>query len=159
MVLSSGPGSGAGFRQTHSGVRDGSNDLRLDEARMFLTVYTYRARKGYVEATIRLHDELRRNPSWRGPGFITGELLQSLEDPQEFVEVARFEDEHSARETTRKREFSAWYARLLETLELGPSYSHFRIAIEVEMAPAGGHTAPRRPVPGAGGQHGHTRRD
>jgi heme-degrading monooxygenase HmoA len=101
---------------------------------MFITVYSYRAREGHAQTTIRLHLELGRNPAWRGPGFLCGELLQSLENPSEFVEIARFESEQAAREVVRRREFTAWHARLLETLDLGPSYSHFHIVVQSHAA-------------------------
>jgi len=122
---------------------------------MFITVYTYRAKHGSAWATIRLHEELGAHPAWRGPGFHSSELLQSLEDPQDFVEISRFEDERSARETTRKREFTAWYARLLETLELGPSYGHFQTAVRSETGPAGRPEPEAASNTGPGGEHGY----
>jgi heme-degrading monooxygenase HmoA len=51
------------------------------------------------------------------------------------VEVTRYEDEHAARETTRQPEFTAWHSRLLETLELGPSFSHFHSIVQSQPAP------------------------
>ncbi len=92
---------------------------------MFITVYTYRTRADRSETTIELHRELGHHPDWRGPGFLSAELLQSLEDRQEFVEITRFSDEALARATTRRSQFLAWRSRLLETLEEGPSFSHF----------------------------------
>jgi heme-degrading monooxygenase HmoA len=115
------------------------------ERHMFITVYTYRARAPDPERTIELHFELSRNPAWHGPGFVSGELLQCLEDPQEFVEITRYEDEHSARETTRRPEYTAWCARLMETLELGPSFSHFRRAVQSQPDPS---PAPRAATKG-----------
>jgi heme-degrading monooxygenase HmoA len=92
---------------------------------MFITVYTYRARSGESEAIIAIHEEWGKTPDLAFPGFFTRELLRSLEDPHEFVDVLRFESEPAARDAERSGAYAAWYSRLLERLDAGPSYSHF----------------------------------
>ena len=117
---------------THQGICTGRHD---QGRRMFITVYTYRAKPGMEEVTIALHTELSQYPVWHGPGFLSAELLQSLEDPLEFVEVTRLKMNALPGRRPASRNSLPGIRVSWRLLELGPSFSHFHSIVESRARP------------------------
>jgi len=95
---------------------------------MFIVVYTYRARAGEEDAIVALHEDWQRTLRSRARGYLSGELLHSLQDPRAFIAVARYEDEASARAAAADPEQVAWQRRLASLTEVGVIYDECRCA-------------------------------
>ncbi|MBU1879533.1 MAG: antibiotic biosynthesis monooxygenase [Chloroflexi bacterium] len=88
---------------------------------MFITVYTYRARAGEEDAIIALHEDWARRYTHRSAGYVSGELLTDIRDPQTFVDITRYENEAAARALDTDSEHAAWYRRLASLTETEPA--------------------------------------
>ena len=89
---------------------------------MFVVVCTYRARKGEEDAIVALHEDWQRALRSRARGYLSGELLHSLQDPRAFIAIARYEDEAAARAASADPEHIAWQHRLASLTEAGLIY-------------------------------------
>ena len=81
---------------------------------MFVTVSVYRARPGQEGAVVALHEEWQHLRKAGTEGFLSAELLRSLEDPLSFIDIARYESEDAARSVAGNPEQAAWYRRLAQ---------------------------------------------
>jgi heme-degrading monooxygenase HmoA len=88
---------------------------------MFIVVCTYRARAGEQDAIVALHEDWQRTLRSRARGYLSGELLHSVRDPQAFTAVTRYEDETSARAAAADPEHIAWQRRLASLMEVEPT--------------------------------------
>jgi quinol monooxygenase YgiN len=88
---------------------------------MFIVVCTYRARAGEEDAIVALHEDWQRTLRSRATGYLSGELLNSVQDPRAFIAIARYEDETSARAIAADPEQIAWQRRLASLTEVEPT--------------------------------------
>lgn len=95
---------------------------------MFVVACTYQARKGEEDAIVALHEDWQRTLRSRARGYLSGELLHSLQDPQAFIAIARYEDETAARAIAADPEQVAWQRRLASLTEVGLTYDECRCA-------------------------------
>ncbi|MFZ0215125.1 MAG: antibiotic biosynthesis monooxygenase [Candidatus Dormiibacterota bacterium] len=102
--------------------------LEVNQGGMFVTVLTYRARPGEQDAVVALHEDWQRKRRSTADGFIAGELLYALNDPQTFFDVARFETEEAARFVTANWEQDAGYRRLASLCEAEPVFTDCQVA-------------------------------
>jgi quinol monooxygenase YgiN len=86
---------------------------------MFIVVCTYRARAGEEDAVVALHEDWQRTLRSRAAGYLSGELLHSVQDSHVFIAVARYENEASARAVIADPEYVAWQRRLASLTEVG----------------------------------------
>jgi heme-degrading monooxygenase HmoA len=89
---------------------------------MFVVVYTYQARKGEEDAIVALHEDWQRTLRSRAKGYLSGELLHSVQNPQAFIAITRYVDEASARAAAADPEHIAWQRRLASLTEMGLIY-------------------------------------
>jgi len=99
---------------------------------MLVTVMTYRARAGEEDAIVALHEDWQRRRRVRMRGYVSGELLNDLRDPQSFVDIARYENEDAARASGADPEQAAWYARLASLVEMEPVMAQYHTAWRVD---------------------------
>ncbi|MBU0494554.1 MAG: antibiotic biosynthesis monooxygenase [Chloroflexi bacterium] len=88
---------------------------------MFITVYTYRARAGEQDAIIALHEDWMRRYAHRSAGYVSGELLTDIHDPQAFVDITHYESEAAAQALATDPEHAAWCRRLASLTEAEPA--------------------------------------
>ena len=93
---------------------------------MFVTVALYRARSGQEDAVVALHEEWQHLRTTGTVGFLSAELLRSLEDPRSFIDIARFESEQAAQSAASMPEQAAWYERLAQLTEGTQELTGFR---------------------------------
>ncbi len=98
---------------------------------MFILIYVYRARAGEADAVVALHEDWQRRRSRGASGFVSGELLSDLQDPQSFIEIARFEDEAAAQAMTQGPERRVWFQRLASLTEAEPRVSSYQSAWQI----------------------------
>jgi len=105
-------------------------DRRIRRGRLvtFIVVCTYRARAGEEDAVVALHEDWARTLRSRAKGYLSGELLHSVQDSRAFIAVARYEDEASARAVIADPEYVAWQRRLASLTEVGVIYDECRCA-------------------------------
>src|SRR5437762_3324656 len=87
---------------------------------MFVTISTYRAKAGEADAIIALHKDWQRAQQPLTKGYLSGELLRSVNDSSEFVAIMRFEDREFAQALANDPEQEAWYQRLMSLTERLP---------------------------------------
>jgi heme-degrading monooxygenase HmoA len=90
---------------------------------MFIVVYTYRARAGEQDAIVALHEDWQRTLRSRARGYLSGELLHSVQDPRAFIATARYADETSARAAAADPEHIAWQRRIASLMETEPTHA------------------------------------
>lgn len=95
---------------------------------MFVTVCVYRARAGEEDAVIALHEDWERNRRPKAKGYLSGELLNDVRDPQAFITIARFESEVAVQAITEDPEQVAWYRRLASLAEEEPTLTCYHNA-------------------------------
>jgi heme-degrading monooxygenase HmoA len=88
---------------------------------MFIVVCTYRVRAGEEDAIVALHEDWQYTLRSRARGYLSGELLHSVQDPRAFIAIARYEDETSARAVAADPEQVAWQRRLVSLMEVEPA--------------------------------------
>jgi len=88
---------------------------------MFVVVCTYQARKGEEDAIVALHEDWQHALRSRARGYLSGELLHSVQDPRAFIAIARYEDEAAARAAAAAREHVAGQRRLASLREIEPA--------------------------------------
>ncbi len=87
---------------------------------MFVTVSTYLARAGEVDAIVALHEDWQRTLQPKATGYISGELLRNVTNACEFMAIMRFESRESAQALANDLEQNAWYRRLVSLVENVP---------------------------------------
>jgi heme-degrading monooxygenase HmoA len=85
---------------------------------MFIVVCTYRARAGEQDAIVALHEDWQRTLRSRAAGYLSGELLHSVQDSRAFIAIVRYEDEASARAAAADPEHIAWQRRIASLMEV-----------------------------------------
>jgi quinol monooxygenase YgiN len=95
--------------------------IRCGRLATFIVVCTYRARAGEEDAVVALHEDWQRTLRSRARGYLSGELLHSLQDPRAFIAIARYEDEAAARAAASDPEHVAWQRRLASLMEVEPA--------------------------------------
>ena len=88
---------------------------------MYITVWTYRARQGEEDAVVALHEDWERRLRSKARGYLSGELLRDLDDPQGFIAIARYESEAAARTLAEDPEQITWRRRLASLAEAEPT--------------------------------------
>jgi quinol monooxygenase YgiN len=88
---------------------------------MFIVVCTYRARKGEEDAIVALHEDWEHTLRPRAVGYLSGELLRSVQDPRAFIAITRYVDEASARAAAADPENIAWQRRLTSLTDTEPT--------------------------------------
>jgi heme-degrading monooxygenase HmoA len=86
---------------------------------MFVVACIYRARKGEEDAIVALHEDWQRTLRARAVGYVSGELLHSVQDPRAFIAITRYIDEAAARAVAADPEQIAWQSRLASLTEMG----------------------------------------
>ena len=84
---------------------------------MFVTISTYQARQGEEDAVIALHEAWQRHQQPNARGYLSGELLRSIESSREFVVIMRFENQEAAQALANDPERETWYRRLVSLTE------------------------------------------
>ncbi len=92
---------------------------------MFVTLSTYRARPGEEDAMIALHEDWQRHQQPHVRGYLSGELLRSVEATGEFIAIMRFESQESAEVLANAPEQVAWYQRLVSLTQETPTYTEY----------------------------------
>jgi heme-degrading monooxygenase HmoA len=95
---------------------------------MFVAVCTYRARAGEEDAVIALHEDWQRNRRAKAKGYLSGELLNDVRDPQAFITIARFESRAAALMVAEDPEQITWYRRLVSLAEGQPTFTCYHNA-------------------------------
>jgi len=95
--------------------------IRRGRLATFIVVCTYRARAGEEDAVVALHEDWQRTLRSRARGYLSGELLHSIQDPRAFIAIARYEDEAAARAIAADPEHVAWQCRLASLMEVEPA--------------------------------------
>jgi len=95
---------------------------------MFVTVCTCWARVGEEDAVIALHEDWQRSQHLKTRGYLSGELLHNIQDPQMFIAVARYDSEAAARAAVKNPEQVAWRRRLASLAEAEPIYAEYQSA-------------------------------
>ena len=93
---------------------------------MYVIVSTYRARAGQEDAIVALHESWERDYRTRITGYLSGELLRVIEDPQAFIDIARYADVAAVQMATADPEHIAWQQRLASLTEEGLLGSEYR---------------------------------
>jgi quinol monooxygenase YgiN len=102
---------------------------------MYVIVYTYRAHAGQEDAIVALHESWERDRRVRITGYLSGELLRVIQDPQAFIDITRYEDAATVQVVSADPEYIAWQQRLASLTEstvLGEAYD---CAWRSEIAP------------------------
>ena len=84
---------------------------------MYIVVCTYRALTGQEDAIIALHESWERDQRARITGYLSGELLRVIHDPQAFVDITRYESAAAAQAAAADPEQMAWQRRLASLTE------------------------------------------
>lgn len=84
---------------------------------MFVTISTYQVKAGEEDAIIALYEDWQRNRQPKVKGYLSGELLRSLENHREFVAIMRFESQEAAHLLANDPEQDAWYRRVVSLTE------------------------------------------
>src|SRR5689334_17320987 len=84
---------------------------------MFVTMSSYRAKVGQEDAIIALHEDWQRHQQPRAKGYLSGDLLRSVNDSREFLALLRFESQEAAQALADDPEQKAWYRRLVSLTE------------------------------------------
>jgi hypothetical protein len=91
-----------------------------------MIVSIYQAKVGEEDAIIALHEDRQRNQSLQAKGHLSWELLQRVENPREFIEIAYFPSQELAQAATSDLEREGWHARLVSLIERGQISSDYR---------------------------------
>ncbi len=92
---------------------------------MFITLYSYRAKPGQLEAVLSLYRQWQQLLQ-KFPAAST-ELLSNTQDPAEIIMLARFKDESSAWAAVESASYRAWYSQLARMTEIGPMVSEYQM--------------------------------
>ena len=102
---------------------------------MFVTVFTFRAKAGEENSVVALHEDWQRNRLHLAPGYLSGELLKGIRDPQQFMTIARFESQAASQAIANDPGQDAWYRRLTSLTETEPVFLDHLSVWRIERAP------------------------
>lgn len=100
-------------------------DREEREVGMFVVISTYRAKAGEEDAIIALHEDWQRNQGVKATDYLSWELLQKIEDPGEFIDIAHFRSKEAAQAAEDHLKCNAWYDRLMSLTEGGKVRSDY----------------------------------
>lgn len=92
---------------------------------MFVTVSAYRARTGEEDAIIAIFENLQGDQQLRAKGYLSGELLRSVEDLRQFIAIMRFENREAAHALANDPEQDAWNHRVVSLTENAPVLNEY----------------------------------
>ncbi len=92
---------------------------------MFITVYSYHARRGQEQKILSLYREWQH--MLENSSLITTDLLTNIQDPAEMMMLARFPDEDAAWAIADTDQHRALYTRLVGMTETGPWVGYFQM--------------------------------
>lgn len=95
---------------------------------MFITVCIYRARAGEEDAVVALHEDWQRTQRQKARGYVSGELLESIEHPRLFIGITRFESQEAAQAVTEDPDYVAWFRRVASLTEEEPALAGYHSA-------------------------------
>ena len=95
------------------------------EARMFVTLSAYRTRTNEEDALIAIFENWQDDKQLRAKGYLSGELLRSVEDPRQFIAIRRFENREAAQALANDPEQDAWYRRIVSLTENAPVLNEY----------------------------------
>jgi hypothetical protein len=95
-------------------------DKAEGKADVFVIVSTYRAKIGEEDAIIALHEDWQRNQSQKSSGYFAWAVLQSNNEPRDFITIAYFSSKEIAQATLDDLKQDVWYFRLVSLLEVKP---------------------------------------
>lgn len=87
---------------------------------MFVTMSVYRARTGEEDAIVAIFENWQGDQQLRGKGYLSGELLRSVEDPRQFLAIMRFENREAALALANDPVQETWYQRVVSLTEHVP---------------------------------------
>ena len=87
---------------------------------MYATVFAYMARTGEEDAIIAIFENWQSDQQLKEKGYLSGELLRSVEDARQFIAILRFENREAARALASDPVQGAWYKRLVSLTEYVP---------------------------------------
>ena len=93
---------------------------------MFVTVSLYRVRTGEEDALIALYEDWERRQQPQAGGYLSGELLRSINDPREFIAIMHFESMEAARALGNDPEQTAWFQRIVSLNDVPPILNEYR---------------------------------
>jgi len=85
---------------------------------MFVTISIYKAKPGEEDAIIALYEDWQRTLRPRTQGYLSGELLRSIENAREFITILHFESQEAAQRSTSSPEQDAWHRRLTSLIQI-----------------------------------------
>jgi hypothetical protein len=86
---------------------------------MFVVISTYRAKVGEEDAIIALHEDRQNDQSLKATVYLSWELLQRVDNPREFIDIAHFPNQQLAQAAASDLERDGWYDRLMSLTEGG----------------------------------------
>ncbi len=86
--------------------------------KLFITLYSYRAKPGQREAVLSLYREWQQLLT--NFHAVSTELLSDSQEGCDMIMLARFQDEDTAWRAAESAEHRAWYAQLAQLMEQGP---------------------------------------
>ncbi len=92
---------------------------------MFITLYSYRAKTGQLDAIHALYREWQQ--LLQNFTLASTELLSNAQDPAEIIMLARFKDEAAAWTAVESTGYRAWYSQLARLTETGPIVSQYQM--------------------------------
>jgi quinol monooxygenase YgiN len=94
------------------------------DGKMFITLYSYRAKSGKSEAVASLYGEWQR--LLQNFLCVSTELFCNAQDPADVLMLARFKDESAAWAAVESAGYRAWYSQLARLAETGPIVSQYQ---------------------------------
>jgi len=91
---------------------------------VFVTICKYRAKIGEEDAIVALHEDRENNRQLKAKGYLSGELLEVIDDRRTFIDIARFDSETSARSVMEDPEQISWQRRLASLMEMPPTFTN-----------------------------------
>jgi heme-degrading monooxygenase HmoA len=92
---------------------------------MFVTISTYKAKRGEEDAIIALHEDWQRSQQTDRKSYLSGELLRSVKDTRKFIAILHFESQEAVQALTNDPEWKAWNQRLVSLTEHGPGLAEY----------------------------------
>jgi heme-degrading monooxygenase HmoA len=92
---------------------------------MFVIVFAYRAKPSEEDAILAIFENWQSDQQLRARGYLSAELLRSVEDPGQFIAVMRFVDQEAAHALTHDPEQDVWYQRIVSLAENAPIINEY----------------------------------
>ncbi len=94
------------------------------KGKVFITLYSYRAKPGQLEAIFRLYREWQQR--LEECSSASTELLLDAQDPCEIIMLTRFKDESTAWAAVESAGYRAWYSQLARLTDVGPFVTQYK---------------------------------